>query len=112
MSLKSVYILLCVLGLFLPFSQFVPWIIENGISIELFVQELFSTKVGAFFGLDVIVSALVLIVFVVSDRARIIVPYWWISIVATLLVGVSLGLPLYLYLRESKFERSGLDRTQ
>jgi len=44
----------------------------------------------------VIVSAAVLFVFIGAERVR----HRWIPVVATLLVGVSLGLPLLLYMRE------------
>ncbi len=102
MKLKTIFFILCIPGTVFPLSQFLPWFTENGLNIHLFVQELFSTKIGAFFGLDVIVSAIVLFVFILSERKRVTVPYWWVPIVATLCVGVSLGFPLYLYMRESK----------
>ena len=57
--------------------------------------------------LDVIVSAIVLLRFAASESARLRIPNRWIVVVATLLVGVSLGLPLFLYLREQRLEQTG-----
>ena len=106
MNIKATFLILCVLGTLLPLSQFVPWVIDNGLNMPLFFQELFSTKVGGFFGMDVIVSAVVLFVFIFAEGRRLGMPNLWIPVVATLSVGVSLGLPLFLYMRQSKIEKN------
>ena len=106
MNIKAIFLILCVLGTLLPLSQFVPWVIDNGLNMPLFFQELFSTKVGGFFGMDVIVSAVVLFVFIFAEGRRLGMPNLWIPVVATLSVGVSLGLPLFLYMRQSKIEKN------
>ena len=62
--MRTRYLILCILGLALPYSQFVPWLLEHGFDGRLFVRELFSTRIGGFFGLDVIVSAFVLFPFI------------------------------------------------
>lgn len=104
MKVKYVYLLLCVVGIVLPYSQFVPWLIENGLDLPLLVDELFSTQIGAFFGLDVIVSAAVLFVFIYFDGRRLAMRRLWMPAIGTLLVGVSFGLPLFLYMREVALE--------
>ena len=106
MNIKATFLILCVLGTLLPLSQFVPWVIDDGLNMPLFFQELFSTKVGGFFGMDVIVSAVVLFVFIFAEGRRLGMPNLWIPVVATLSVGVSLGLPLFLYMRQSKIEKN------
>ena len=68
--------------------------------LRLFVQQLFANRIAAFFGLDVIVSSIVLWVMVLVDHRRSRVPHGWAPLPGNLLVGVSLGLPLWLYLRE------------
>jgi hypothetical protein len=105
MNLKTTFIILCVLGTFLPLSQFVPWVIDNGLNMPFFFQELFSTKIGSFFGMDVIVSAVVLFVFIFAEGKRLGMQNIWLPVVATLSVGVSLGLPLFLYMRQLQIER-------
>jgi hypothetical protein len=104
MNLKTTYLLLCVLGILLPLSQFIPWVVDNGLNIPLFFQELFSTRIGGFFGMDVIVSAVVLFVFIFAEGKRLMLSNLWLPIVATLSVGVSFGLPLFLYMRQRKIE--------
>ncbi|ASA57669.1 DUF2834 domain-containing protein [Vibrio gazogenes] len=100
MKVKYLYLILCVFGTLLPFTQLIPWVTEHGIDISLFIQELFSTRIGGFFGWDVIISAVVLLVFIFTESKRIHMRYLWLPVVATLSIGVSLGLPLFLYLRQ------------
>ena len=106
MKVKQLYLMLCVLGTLLPLSQFIPWVVEHGIDITLFMQELFSTRIGGFFGWDVIISAVVLLAFIFTESRRTQIQHRWLPVVATLGVGVSLGLPLFLYLRESHIDRN------
>ena len=100
MRLTQLYLALCFIGVAAPLSQFIPWVMEHGFNIGLLITELFSTRIGAFFGLDVIVSAVVLIVFILHDSKKSAISNGWLAILATLSIGVSLGLPLYLYMRE------------
>ena len=107
MKRKIVYLVFCVLGIVLPYLQFVPWVAaHHGIPLGSFFRELFSTRIGGFFGMDVLVSAVVLIFFVRGEGQRLNVRHLWLPIVGTLTVGVSLGFPLFLYLREAALERS------
>ena len=103
MQRKSVYLLLCVAGAVLPYWQFVPWVLDNGLNMSLLLNQLFANRISAFFATDVIVSAIVVFVFVAFERNRL-GNKWWLPVVAVLTVGVSLGLPLALYLRESSAE--------
>jgi Terpene cyclase DEP1 len=107
MSRKTIYVVLCALGFALPYSQFVPWVLENGLHLKLFFQQLFANRIGGFFGMDVFVSAVALIGFVRTEGARLKIRALWLPILAVLLVGVSLGLPLFLYQREAALEQLG-----
>jgi len=100
MRLRHLYLGLCVLGVVVPYAQFVPWLSQHGLQIGLFVRELFATRVGAFFGLDVVLSAIALFVFICAERKAVAIRHVWLPIIATLVVGVSLGLPLFLYMRQ------------
>jgi len=105
MKLKAIYLILCVLGIALPYWQFIPWVVANGLDMKLFVQQLFANRIGGFFGMDVIVSAITLVVFLRSERSRMTAVERWLPILAVLSVGVSLGLPLLLYIRERNLAR-------
>ncbi len=105
MKPKTLYLALCVLGTLLPYMQIVPFLRDHGLDVDLFFTQLFSTRVGGFFGMDVIVSSAVLWVFVFVDGRRLQMRHLWAPILASLAVGVSLGLPLFLYMREVRLGR-------
>jgi hypothetical protein len=105
---KNVYLFLCILGAAIPYSQFVPWVMENGLQLGLLVRQLFANRISAFFGPDVLVSSVVLLVFMSVEGRLLRIPFRWMAIVGLCAVGVSLALPLFLYLRERALE--GLPR--
>jgi hypothetical protein len=98
--MRQLYLSLAVVGAVLPYSQFLPWLVDHGPNLHLLFTELFSTRMGAFFGFDVLVSAIVLLAFIRREGAKCHMHSLWLPIAATCLVGVSCGLPLFLYLRE------------
>lgn len=106
--MKAFYLVCAMAGAIIPYSQFVPWLAEHGPDAKGFVIELFSTRIGAFFALDVLVSAVALLAFVVWEGRRQGVPMLWAPVAATCLIGVSCGLPLFLYLRERRAELSSV----
>ena len=107
MKAKRVYLVLCVAGAVIPYAAFVPWLAEHGLNLRLFVQELLANRISIFFGLDVILSAVVVAVFLRVERGRLKMPrFSWTVIPALLLVGVSLALPLLLFLREEREQAS------
>lgn len=100
MKPKTLYLTLCFLGLILPYWQFVPWLLQNGLHMSLFFRQLFANRISAFFGMDVFVSAATLLVFMRIESSRLRIAGRWQPVVALLFVGVSLALPLFLYMRE------------
>jgi len=106
MKARHVYLVCCVVGLVLPYWQFVPWLLEHGLNITLFFRELFANRISAFFVMDVIVSAIVLIWFIQTEGKRLRVQLLWLPTIGTLIVGVSFGLPLFLLLRQAMLDRS------
>lgn len=107
MPLKTVYALLAITGAAIPLTAFLPWLFANGPDLPFFLQQLAANRISSFFALDVVSSAVVVIVFAVVERRRSGLRLWWVPIAAVLCVGVSLALPLLLYLRERD---AGVDR--
>src|SRR5437667_6216464 len=107
MKLRYLYLAFAVLGLVVPYLQLVPWIMEHhALNMPLFVRDLFANRISAFFAMDVVVSAVVLISFIQTEGKRLGIRLLWLPIVGTLLVGVSFGLPLFLYLRQLRLARA------
>lgn len=102
--MKAIYALLCLLGTVLPLSQFLPWVGEHGLMFPLMLQQIAADRLSAFAWLDVVVSGLALIVFVVAESRRIRMRHGWLALFG-LCVGVSLALPLFLLLRELHLQR-------
>ena len=98
MSRKTLYLVLLLVGIVVPMSAFLPWATVHGLHARLFAQELFANRVSTAFVLDLLLTALCVIYLAWRERGS--VRLWWAPIVATLLLGVSAGLPLLLYLRE------------
>ena len=101
MQAKHRHLVLCVAGIALPDSQFIPFLLQDGFNMRLFVDQLFANRISAFFGFDVLVSAVTLWIFVGREGARLGLKHLWVPLVVTLTVGVSFGLPLFLYMREA-----------
>ena len=102
--MKYFYGILCVLGTVLPYSQFIPWILENGLSLQAMVTQIANDRLSAFAWLDGIVTAIVLIGYILWDARKHQIKYAWLPILGSVSIGVSLGLPLYLLLKELKEE--------
>jgi hypothetical protein len=106
--LEIVYLLLAILGTLLPLSAFLPWLAVNGLAIPLFLTDLFANRISAFFAWDVIVSAVAVLVAAAVARRRLTTVQLTGIVGGTLIVGVSLGLPLLLLC----LERSRKDRRE
>jgi hypothetical protein len=110
MTPRHRYAALCAAGIVLPYSQFLPFVREHGLDLRLFFDQLFANRISAFFGLDVLVSAVALIVFVRLEGRRLGIRRLWAPVAATLAVGVSFGLPLFLYMREGALDASAANQ--
>lgn len=104
MKPKTLYLALCVVGAVLPYSLFIPFLLEHGLDFRLIVEQLFSNRISGSFALDVIVSSIVFWVFVFVEGKRARVANLWAPIAANVVIGLSLGLPLFLYMRERRLE--------
>jgi len=104
--MKKVYLLLAILGFILPLWQFVSWLFEFGVDVPLMFQSIVEDKLSLFAWLDVIISAIVLVIFIVYEGNKESMKNLWVPILGTLCIGVSFGLPFFLFLREIHFEKT------
>jgi hypothetical protein len=98
--------MLCVLGAILPILHLIQFLWAYGFDLAAFHGLMFANDIAGFFAWDVIVSSLVLWTLVAVEGRRTGTRHLWAPIAANLVVGVSLGLPLFLYLRERQLERA------
>lgn len=99
MKLKHVYLSLMVLGSLIPLYYLAQFVMDYGLDIKLLIEQLFVNDISSFFGLDVIISALVTVVFVIFESKRLKIKNGIYSLFG-MLIGVSFCLPLFLYIRE------------
>lgn len=97
-SRLALYLALLALGTALPFAQLIPWLRRHGLDLAKFREDLFANRISGFFGWDVLVAVPTLVVLVLADRE--LRPAQRGLVVAGSLLGTSVGLPLYLVLRE------------
>jgi len=104
--MQLVYTVLCIVGAVLPLAQFLPWLGDHGLDVPLFIGQAIANPISAFAWSDLMVSAVVVIVFVLIEGRRIGMRHAWTSLLG-LLVGISLALPLFLLLRERHMRQAG-----
>lgn len=101
------YGVMCVLGTVLPYSALVAWGVENGgLDAAPMLAEIAQSRLSQFAWADVLVSAVVLIAFIRHEGRRASISGLWLPIAGTCAIGVSLGLPLFLLMRERELRRA------
>jgi hypothetical protein len=88
-----------VIGTVVPWLFFAGFLAQEGFSIPLFVQSLFVNGAAGGFAVDLLISILVFWVWSYADARQNQIKNWWVVLPAGFMVGLSLALPLYLYLR-------------
>jgi len=98
---KSFYLICSVIGTVVPWLFFVTFFWQEGLHIPLFIQSLFVNGAAGGFSADVLISIVVFFVWSYTDAQQNQIKNWWVVLPAGFMVGLSLALPLYLYLRHT-----------
>ncbi len=102
---QAIYLILCILGFILPYSQLISFILENDFNFKVFVEQMFINHVSSLFTIDVLVSSVVFWIFLFKEGSRLKIKLLWIYILCNLTVGLSLALPLFLLVRQRRFNQ-------
>ena len=99
MTLRSVYLVLAIVGALLPYLFFFDFFAEFGISLPDFVALLFANGAAGGFTADLLISSAVFWLFMFAQRAKRPgeAPAPWLFILLNLTIGLSCALPAYLY---------------
>ena len=99
-GLRIIYLVFVVAGIIMPFRYFIPWFKTNGLNLSLLVDSWHVSNATSGLVWDLTITAAALIFWMTMEvyRRR---DYWvlLLCIPATLCIGVSCGLPLFLFLR-------------
>ena len=102
MTLRNFYLLSAAVGTLVPWYFFGSFFALNGFDIPAFVKGLFANGAAAGFSVDVLISILVFWAWSYFDAKERELQNWWLVLPTGCTVGLSLALPLYLYIRTSK----------
>lgn len=97
--IRWAYLLLAVWGAVHPMAYFIQWFQAEGFSLTKMVDAWHVNAATSGLVWDLTIAAIALTVFILSET---LVRRNWIALIAipaTFCIGVSCGLPLYLYLR-------------
>jgi len=97
--LRTLYLILAIVGLILPMWFFVSFFRDNGFHLGLMLDAWAVNDATRGLTWDLTIAAVTLCVFIISET-MVRRDYWMlICIPATFFVGVSFGFPLYMFLR-------------
>lgn len=97
--MRWIYLALAVWGAIHPMYYFISWFMENGWSLSAMIDAWYVNDATTGLTWDLTIAAVSLTIWIIAEVA---VRRNWsalIAIPATYFIGVSCGLPLYLYLR-------------
>ena len=99
--MKKILLIMCVLGIVLPYYHLINFLILNNGSMDGFWSELFSSHPVSMISMDLTVAATTFLIFLIykKQKDKINITKYIFSM---FLVGFSLALPLYLYDNYSK----------
>lgn len=103
--MQLIYFCLSLLGLVIPYSQFIAFIADHGLNLALFWEQLFVNQISSFFALDLLISVVVFWIFLIKEGTRLQMKLLWVYILLDLIIGLSFALPLFLGMRSRNLPR-------
>jgi len=97
MNLKTIYLILAILGAAVPIAFFTNFAVENGLDLFSFVAALFVNGAAGGFTADLLISSFVFWIYIFSNQED--GPKPWAFIALNLCIGLSCALPAYLWAR-------------
>ena len=88
------------IGTVAPYYYFIQFYAEYGGDISRFFELIYANTASAGLAMDLTVAAVVFMIWSYIDGKRNNIKKWWIIPALSLSIGVSAGVPFYLYLRE------------
>jgi hypothetical protein len=106
MTKKNIFLILAVIGFIAPYYFFLQVPPESALDLPELIRPLFANNFMKGVAMDLTVSVITFWVYVFVEANRLQMKNPWLYLLATLLVGLSFALPLFLYCRERQLETS------
>jgi hypothetical protein len=104
MTKKNIFLILAIIGFIVPYYFFLRLPAENGFNLPSLVQPFFANSFMKGAAMDLTISVIVFWTYAFMEARKLQMKNAWVYALATLLVGLSFALPLFLYFRERKIE--------
>ncbi len=101
MSRKNIFLVLTVIGFIAPYYFFLQ---VHDFDLNALFQQFAASKILSGTAMDLLVSVIVFWFFMFTEARKLNMKNAWVYLLATMLVGLSFALPLFLYFRERKLE--------
>jgi hypothetical protein len=101
MSRKNVFLILTIVGFIAPYYFFLQ---VREFDLNALFQQFTASKILSGIAMDLLISVIVFWFFLFTEAKKLNMRNAWVYSLATLLVGLSFALPLFLYFRERKLE--------
>ena len=98
---KNIYLILAIVGFVAPYYFFLQ---VSGFDLAQLIQQISASSVLSGVAMDLMVSVIVFWVYVFAEANKLQMRNPWLYLLATVLVGLSFALPLFLYFREKRLE--------
>ncbi len=100
--MKTLYLVLAIVGAVLPYVFFLQHFSNEGFSLSGFVAALFANPAAGGFTADLLFTSVVFWIFMFQQRRREKGPSPAFFVALNLLIGLSCAVPAYLHARERK----------
>jgi hypothetical protein len=106
--MKNIYLALAVIGFIVPYYFFLQLPAEGGFNLPALLQPFFANNFMKGAAMDLTISVIVFWIYMFTEASKLQMRHPWVYLLATLLVGLSFALPLFLYFRERNVEANDL----
>jgi hypothetical protein len=103
--MQITYLILAIVGFALPYSQFIPFLVEHGLNLSLFCSQFFTNHGSSAVTADLFTSSFVFWIFAFKEGTKLRMKFLWIYVVVNLIIGLSCALPLFLAMRLSHLKK-------
>jgi hypothetical protein len=104
--MRQFYLVVAVIGAIVPYYFLGSFLVEYGFDMPLFFQQAWATPSSRMWVADLVISSVAFWGFLFTEGPRRGISHLWVYVVLNLLIGLSLALPLFLYVREGRLERA------